>query len=130
MKKKIIRRQECCEKTCISLRLCALLFLLTLISCSKKEEKIPSDIISKEKMVELLIDFHISQAQLQIQSPVENISQLKENYYSFILQKHKTNYNQVKKSFDYYAAHPELFSSVYENVITELSKKQTEATKK
>lgn len=108
-----------------------ILFLCSVIfSCSKKEEKIPADILPKEKMVELMVDVHLAEAQSQAKIGFDNSKTIKQAYYKFIFNKYQISYSQFAKSFDYYSAHPEVFSEIYDNVITELSKKQAESSKK
>ncbi len=81
-------------------------------------------------MVQLLVDYHLAESQTQLRSTVEDSKTLQHSYYKFIFTKYKTNFTQFKKSFDFYSSHPEIFSKIYDEVITELSKKQAEASKK
>ena len=110
----------------------SILFLssLILISCSKNEEKIPADIISKDKMVQVMVDIHLAEARSQMGTPFNDVKAQKQSYYKFIFKKHKISYEQLRKSLNYYSAHPEIFSEVYDEVITELSKKQAETSRK
>ena len=112
------------------LRLCGLFLLLVFLSCSQIEDKIPSGVISKDKMVQLLVDYHLTGVQLDIHSLTDDTESLKQSYYKYAFSKYKTNYPQLKKSFDFYFAHPEIFAKIYDEVITELSKKQAEVSKK
>src|SRR4051812_29364775 len=89
-------------------------------SCSKKEEKIPKNIISKQKMTEILIDIHLAEAQTQLASRTDNSKSVKQSYYKYIFQKHKISYDQLAKSYQFYAAHPDIFSKIYDDVITGL----------
>lgn len=101
-------------------------FSFMLTSCSKREEKIPADIISKDKMVQVMVDIHIAESRSQIGVPFNDIKTQKQSYYKFVFEKHKISYTLLKKSFDYYTARPEIFSKIYDEVITELSKRQAE----
>lgn len=129
VKKILTQRRGDSEIYSVPLCLCVLFVFLFFFSCSKKEEKIPAGIISKEKMVQLLVDYHLAEAQTQFHSTTDDAKTLKQSYYKFIFAKHKTDYNKLKKSFDFYSSHPEIFSKIYDDVITELSKKQAEASK-
>ena len=80
-------------------------------------------------MVQLLVDYHLSEAQIQFNTMTDDGKSLKQSYYKFIFSKHKTNYAQLKKSFDFYSSHPEIFLKIYDEVIIELSKKQAESSK-
>lgn len=99
-------------------------------SCSKPQAKIPAEVLPRPRMVELLVEFHLAQAQAQLKASVDNLDQLKSAYYRFIFDKHSLDYPDCKRSFEFYSSHPDLFYSVYDEVITELSKKQAEAAKK
>lgn len=80
--------------------------------------------------MQLLVDYHLAETQSQLNASFDDSKKLKQSYYKFIFEKHKTNFSELKKSFDYYSAHPEIFSAIYDEVITELSKKQAEASGK
>ena len=108
----------------IVLMLCVLIF-----GCSKKEEKIPPDIIQKDIMVRVMTDMHLAESHAQFSSAYDNSKNTKQSYYKFIFDKYKISYEQFMKSWKYYTAHPEIFSKIYDEVITELSKKQAEASK-
>lgn len=101
-----------------------------LFSCSKKEEQIPAAIIPKEKMVQVMVDVHLAEARLQMNMAIDNNFITKQSYYKFIFQKYNITYADLTVSYNYYSAHPEVFSKIYDEVITELSKKQAEASKK
>ena len=99
-------------------------FNLFFISCSKKEEKIPADIIPREKTVQVMVDIHLAEARSQFNVPFDNSGNVKQVYYKYIFEKHKISYSQLMKSWIYYSGHPGILSKVYDEVITELSKKQ------
>jgi hypothetical protein len=124
-KKVLTERRKGAEKVFTSVCLMALMFF----SCSKREEKIPPDIISKEKMTEILIDVHLAEVKWQINAPSDNAPGGKQSYYKYIFNKHHISYDQLIKSYKYYSAHPEVFSKIYDDVITGLSKKEAELAK-
>ena len=103
---------------------------MVFISCSKRGEKIPADIIPEDKMVQILVEVHLAESQSQMSVQYNDIRYLKQSYYQYIFKKHQTNYKQLEKSFNYYAAHPDIFSKIYDEVITGLSKKQAETGRK
>ena len=109
--------------------LAAILFSAFLISsCAKKQIIIPPDIIPKEKMVELLVDFHLAESLAQSQVMFDDAKKLKQEYYKFIFEKHQVDYIEFKKSIAFYSANPALFTEIYESAVTELSKKQAETS--
>lgn len=106
-----------------------LCFCCVLFSCSKKEEKIPAGIISEDLMVQVMVDVHLAESRSQYNSSFDDAKKIKQGYYKFIFNKYKITSEQLFKSWTFYAAHPEIFSAVYDEVITELSKKQAETSK-
>jgi hypothetical protein len=109
--------------------LTAFLFCVFLISCSKKEEKIPAGIISRDTMVQVMVDLHIAEAHAQFNTAFDDKKSLKQAYYKFVFKKYKINADVLMKSWAFYASHPEILSKIYEDVITGLSKKQAEKAK-
>jgi len=124
-KKIFTRRRRGAKFFCIAFCFIGILFF----SCSKKEEKIPAGIISKEKMVQLLVDYHLAESQAQLNALADDTRPLRQAFYKYLFTKHQTNYQQLKKSFDFYSSRPEIFSKIYDEVIIELSKKQAETVK-
>lgn len=114
---------RCIKAISVSLCLCGFLFS----SCSRKEEKIPDDILKKEIMVPLLADIHIAEAAAVINSSAYESSKkdIKSAYHS-VFSKYSITENDFRRSMDYYTMHPELLDKIYEEVITELSKKQAD----
>ena len=109
----------------VLLCLCGLIFF----SCSKKQEKIPQGIIPKDKMVHVMADIHIAEAHAQFNGVFDDAKSIRQGYYKFIFAKYKINSGQLMKSWTFYASHPAIFSGIYEEVITELSKRQAEELK-
>ena len=104
-----------------------LLILLIFFSCAptSQKDKIPADIISQDKMVNIMAEMHIAEtmARNTIHLGDTNI-QLVINYYDFIYQKNNVSEEKFKKSYDYYIKNPVLLDSVYSEIITKLSDKQ------
>ena len=71
-----------------------------------------------------MVDIHLAEARSQFNVPFDHPGNIKQEYYKYIFIKYKISYGQLMKSWTYYSAHPEMLSKVYDEVITELSKKQ------
>ncbi len=100
---------------------------LLFISCSKKEEKIPDNILSKNKMIQVLVDVHIAEATIQnkylaLNDSTKNIAA---GYYINAFDKNKITEQQFRESFLYYSHHLDLLNKIYEEVINELSKRKS-----
>lgn len=97
-----------------------ILFLISLIwvSCDKAPLEKPENLISKKKMVEMLVDVHIAEATFQNlrgrDTLVRNSSSA--NFYYSILEKHQVADSVFEKSFVYYAAFPKEFEKIYRDV--------------
>ncbi len=104
-----------------------LCFLISMSACKKKQVEIPADVLKKEEMVAVLTDVQIAEAAINKQTEVGNFGpDYTAAYYNFIFSKHKITVDIYRKSMEWYTQHPELLDKVYEEVIIELSKKQSE----
>jgi hypothetical protein len=111
-------------KKLVCLFFCVSLFL----SCSnnKKEVVIPSDVLSIEKMADILVEFqlieaavnlnianydpHLIPGSIPINTPVFKNNKMAKEIYS--------------RSFDFYTKHPPLLIEIYKLVLNNLSKMQ------
>lgn len=108
------------------------LFLFTiLMSCTSEEKSIsiPETTLSKEKMVGIMLDIHISEATMNMtpinrnasDSPLPGIDVLKKNNISK---------EEFDESFIFYTKHPVLLNEIYDEVMDSLSKMQAEVLSK
>ena len=95
----------------------SLLFIVFLIACGSPKEKIPDDILSKEKMIEIVTELHVTEASINLN--LYNADSLKTIY-----SKHQVTKSQYDSSFKYYALHPKQLSEIYKGVLNEISKRQ------
>jgi len=108
------------------------LFFLFL-SCSPSTENavgnMPTEIIQPDSLVIILTQIHIAEAILhELKTDTKHKEKTAQNYYSEIFAKHGITLDQYEKSIEYYQQHPEIYQDIYEEVITQLSQKQTENT--
>jgi hypothetical protein len=96
------------------------------ISCKKPEVKIPEGLLKKEQMVSILADIHIAQAASVMNSASDTTRFSLPAMMEYILKIHHTSKSHYDSSMVFYTKHPEIMTQIYENVITELSKKQGE----
>jgi hypothetical protein len=101
--------------------------LACFMACAPKPAEVPAGLLRQDEMVATLVDFHLAQARAQVRMQADNDTSAKRRYYGEALAKHGLAYPRFKASMDYYAAHPELLTGVYDRVIEELSKRQAEA---
>lgn len=90
---------------------------LVILSCSKKVE-IPNDVMDKEKMAAILTEIHLAEARVakfnlrSMDSSVVVFNKLQQE----IWKKYETDSSYYKKSYAFYATHPEILNEVYQIV--------------
>lgn len=123
-------------------------FLLLISSCGgKEEEKVvlmeqPSDLISRDKMIQILADVHLLEASLQYrapqtpsrspfsitpeqaQTPVALPTDQKTMPYYDIFAKHGVTRAQYEASLQWYMTDAALYGEMYDEVINELVRRQ------
>ena len=109
-----------------------LLLALVLCGCKKsgKDIEIPSTLIQKEKMAALMVDIHIAESYTYLrQLDEKDRLSIGKKELSNALSSHKIAYEDFKKSYDWYIDHPQIFESVYADVVAEIKKLEKAATK-
>jgi hypothetical protein len=103
---------------------------LTIISCTKSQEKIPDNLIAREKLIPLLADLQYTEAIIQLKnlSYADSTKAIAYGHYKYVLEKHKISSEEFTTTFDWYKNHPKEMSELYKEVLTQLSKDA--ATKK
>ncbi len=100
---------------------------LLFISCSLVQESKPDYLIDEDKLVEIMIDLHKSDA---ILSRIKRSEALKKAqptaYYKSIYEKHDISREKFEKNIEYYADHTVEFERLYTKV-DEAFRKEKEA---
>ncbi|MDD3772739.1 MAG: DUF4296 domain-containing protein [Weeksellaceae bacterium] len=105
------------------------LFLIFFVSCSPLSVKEPKNLISQEKMTEVLTDIY-----LHLQPAYSN--QVLENSLNYaeidaqIIAKHGLDIDTFKESFRYYVLTPELYSAILVDVRSNLESRLPEEERK
>lgn len=103
-----------------------LCFVFT-FSCSSETELDvkPADLISEEKMIDVLIDVHITESALSLKNFNRDSSlKLFVYYKEDIFKEHQISEKQFQESYDYYARHSKQFDHMYAIVIDSLTVKE------
>lgn len=105
--------------------ICSFLFVCMLLSCGGKEEAvdIPSNILPKEKMVQVITEVHIAEAQAHIKTLPDSTSTEAISFQK-IFEKQSITKQEYEESLAFYIDHPVLLDSIYVQVLNELSKMQ------
>lgn len=107
-----------------------IIFLLLLVcsSCQGDKPQKPKVFIEQEKMEQILMEIHISDAIAE--EKANGNAALEKNIAAQGLTQILTNYKLSKPDFDsvyvYYVRQPDVLNGMYVNIITELSKKQAQ----
>lgn len=107
-----------------------LLVIFTVLSCSKPETKIPQGVLSKMELVPILVDIHIAQAATGLYNAGDSSHHTMNDYIPYILKIHKVERAVYDSTIAFYTLHPEILQEMYDEVISELSKKQGEVSSK
>jgi len=114
----------------ILLRFCILLVLMT--ACGRSVEKKPEKLVSREKMIDMLVDLHLAEAAYQTSqyanTMLKNYSE--SDYYYSILHKYKTADSTFEQSLIYYSGKPKEFEKIYTRVLNRLNEMQQKAAEK
>lgn len=91
-----------------------------------KEERL-GNILSEDDMVNLMIDIHLTQAELQVRNfgHEENKRVYSRVLNDSIIKKRGWEINQVEESIDYYLHHIPQYSDIYERVLDSLTLKES-----
>lgn len=105
----------------------AFLLISVFISCGKKTVSIPSDVLPKKQMIEVMTDVQLAEAAKDVAMSEDKTKNTIQEYYAFIFNKHRITKEQFQKSFDFYKTHPELMEEIYSEVINRLSELQAKS---
>lgn len=114
-----------------ALRFLIVAALLGCIACGSNtdEVKIPESVLPKDSMVFVLVDLQLLEATIDLNLVSGAANPRQADKYFTILKKHHITRALYDTSLSFYSAHPELLAKIYDEVITELSKKQIELNK-
>ena len=106
--------------------LSGLFLLLVLVACNENSLLFPrpSEVLSKDKMIPLLVDIHLTDAALKLNQSAQQSSEMQLYYskaYAPVFKKHKTTPAVFESSMKWYGQHIGNLDEIYAEVITRLS---------
>ncbi|MGB3073715.1 MAG: DUF4296 domain-containing protein [Chitinophagales bacterium] len=104
------------------LRIVTLFIVFIYCACASEIEKAPEGILSKDKMIAVLLDVHIAESSVNSRGMTNQ--QLNQNVaakYEDVMKKNGTTFDTFKKSFDYYLHHPEQYEEIYLEIVNKLT---------
>ncbi|MBW8685468.1 DUF4296 domain-containing protein [Chitinophaga rhizophila] len=103
--------------------------LVLLITACGEADKVPADVLPKEKMRDVLLDMNLADSYAGLEedgiSVVVSDSVRKERlkvYYRQILDLHKLTPQEFDHSFKYYESHPDKLKNIYDMMFSMVSK--------
>lgn len=113
--------------------LCRIFILILLVSaCGKSVEKKPRRLISRDRMISILVDIHLAESVYQTSHYTNNSLKkyTESDFYYSILHKYKTADSVFEQSLIYYSGKPKEFEKIYSRVLNQLNEMQQEAAEK
>jgi hypothetical protein len=108
--------------------LISLILLCCLVSCGShktdtRPEKLPPDsIISRDRMIRILVDLHLVEATIQLQrNKGKDIRLMTQENYQWLFSRYHISRDRFTANLDYYKQDPENFGKMYEIVVKELT---------
>lgn len=100
-------------------------------SCEKPVVEKPKDLVSKEKMIDMLTDIHISESMYQTRRYTsQDMRKITEAdlYYS-VLKKYDVADSTFERSLIYYSSLPKEYERIYSRVLNKLNEMEQEINK-
>lgn len=103
------------------------ILLALLFACGTKEDEPSTDLLPREKFVTVLLGSHLIEARMNHELMVAHMGDVpSDEYYAELFAEQGTTKEQFQATFDHYTDHPEQMEAVYQEIITELSKRKDE----
>jgi hypothetical protein len=108
------------------------ILLLFATSCEEETSVRPPHLVSRDKLVGILVDIHLSNAVFQIRRySSEQLKKYSESdFYYSVLRKHNVADSVFETSLIYYSSKPKEFEKIYTRVINKLTEIEQEESKK
>lgn len=107
-----------------------LVMLFVFAGCKQRFPSVPSDIIPVNKMESILIDMHISDAVAEVKTMGDmNEKRLTQQYYQQIYKNHGITKEDFLKSYTFYENNPVLLNKIYDDILSEISKREAQINK-
>ena len=98
----------------------------SLFSCANKNVAIPSDIIPEKEMKSILQDELLAQSAVANYQYNDSLKYTMKDFTAYILSKHGVTNEKFLASLKFYTAHPEVLKDMYQQIVDEMSRKQSE----
>ena len=86
--------------------------------------------LQPEQMRSILKEIHLAQSAIAVATISDSSKYTITEYEAFIFEKNKTTQIHFTKSMAFYSAHPEVLQPIYDSVLVDLNKLQSETQSK
>lgn len=107
--------------------LTSILLIITLFACTKKKPSIPENVISLRDLQQVLTEIHLAQSASSIAVMSDSSIYTNKEYVNYILKQHNIKREDFLISMKFYTENPILLEEIYDSVITQLSRMQSES---
>lgn len=102
-------------------------FVLLLVACRGGGEGVSADVIARDQFRDILLEATLVEARINHELIVDHRSAVpSQQYYDELFTAKGVTQEQFSKSFDHYAARPKEMKAIYEEILTELSRRKDE----
>ena len=109
----------------------AVFFLFVFVACNSTTQPYTSkEKLSKEKMVEVLLDVHLAEATFNvIDRNKKSADSIINNEYALIFKRHNVKADDFFNTYNYYIANPSLMDSAYGELVSRITTLQSQVRK-
>lgn len=103
---------------------------MVIASCNNLNVKPPKDLLSEDRMVEIITDIEIIEGKLHFNNERNgNAEELKVSYYQQLYEHHNITKEQFIDNLNYYTQKPELLENIMTRVVDSITKEQISLSK-
>ena len=109
-------------------RIIPCLAFLFLLGCSHPTSKDEKNILPKDKMIHILLDMHLTEANsdpVKLKKDEKEMEKLATEYEK-IFKKNGVTSAEFYSTFNYYLSHPAQMDSAYKDLVTEATRRQSQ----
>ncbi|WP_299821680.1 DUF4296 domain-containing protein [uncultured Pontibacter sp.] len=107
-------------------RLFYILFCFSLFACGNNQSKAPADLVPRDKMVQILADIHIAEAQVESRVVYPDTALMAFTYQEReVFKKHGVTEQQFRDTYSYYKDNLKEMDALYEIIVDTLSLRET-----
>ncbi|MET3540945.1 hypothetical protein ABID22_001659 [Pontibacter aydingkolensis] len=103
-----------------------ILFCFSLFACGQKQTKVPDNLLSRDKMVQVLADIHIAESQVESKVIYPDTALMSFNFREKeIFEEHGVTEQEFRSTYQYYLDNLKQMDELYEIIVDTLSLRET-----